>query len=209
MSIWERMPLGLWKGQTVAVLASGPSMSPAVADAVRAAGLLAIAVNNTVQLAPWAEMLYAADEEWWWHPSSPHKAFAGIKASVAQVPGVQRLVITGSTGFDPEPGHIRTGGNSGYQAVHIAAQLGAARILLCGFDMRGDSGADHWHGHHAHGLRETGPGTYARWRDNFATLVQPLAALGVQVINCTPGSALQWFPFMTLEAALAPCTEPA
>ena len=97
---------------------------------------------------------------------------------------------------------IRTGGNSGYQAVHIAAQAGARRILLCGFDMSADRGA-HWHGEHQHPLRETGPATFQRWIDYFPTLVNALAARGVKVLNCTPGSRLKCAPLVSLETALA------
>ena len=45
MSFWS-VPR-LWPGATVAILASGPSMNQAVADRVRAAGLPAIAINDT------------------------------------------------------------------------------------------------------------------------------------------------------------------
>lgn len=42
----------MWAGRTVAVMASGPSMSKDVADKVRAARLPVIVVNNTYRLAP-------------------------------------------------------------------------------------------------------------------------------------------------------------
>jgi hypothetical protein len=44
-----------------------------------------------------------------------------------------------------EPGVIGSGGNSGFQALNIAAQFGATRILLIGFDMHAAKGA-HWYG---------------------------------------------------------------
>jgi len=86
----------LWPGATVAILASGPSMSLAVADQVRAAGMPAIVINTTHRLAPWAAMLYAADIEWWQHPSNADAAtFAGLRVSCQQVPGVLALVRHG------------------------------------------------------------------------------------------------------------------
>lgn len=173
------------------MLASGPSMSAEVAEQVR--GLRVIVVNDTVRLAPWAAMLYAADVEWWQLRSESLASFKGLRVSVAKHRGVHQLVNTGDTGFDPDPRNIRTGGNSGYQAVHIAAQAGADRILLCGFDMHGG----HWHANYQHPLRETGPDTYLRWVERFATLKTP-----ARIINCTPGSALRCFEAMTLEDAL-------
>jgi hypothetical protein len=175
----------IWEGQTVAVLASGKSMSKAVADQVHGYGLPAIAVNKTWELAPWAQMLYAADSLWW---EQNRVEFAGLKISVNDGgtlhKGVHRLKQTGYQGFDPDPSCIRTGGNSGYQAVHVAAHAGAKRILLCGFNM----GGPHWHKEHRAPLRETGPGTYERWVNAFESLVRECPA---EIINCTPESALR------------------
>jgi len=195
-------------GRTVAVLASGPSMSAAVADAVRAAGAAAVAVNSTFRLAPWAWALYAADEEWWHHPANGDaKRFAGHKISVSRVHGVHGLANTGPLGFDPDPRCIRTGGNSGYQAVHVAAHAGAGRILLCGFDMHGPG--EHWHGAHPAGLRETTVCTFSSWVERFASIAEPLRARGIEVLNCTPGSSLTCFPTADLEDALAGAVQAA
>jgi sugar phosphate isomerase/epimerase len=199
----------LWPGATIAVLASGPSMSADVAAAVRRAGVRSIAVNTTVQLAPWADVLYAADADWWNHPSNADvlRAYSGLRYSVSQVPGVRQLRNSGVAGFDPDPTALRSGGNSAYQAVHLAVHLGAARILLCGLDMQPQPGACHWHGPHPYGLRETGPALFERWRQRFATLAPELERLGVDVVNVTPGSALTCFRRSTLETEL--CREPA
>lgn len=191
----------LWPGATVAVLASGPSMSRDVADLVCRARVPTIVVNNTFRLAPWADMLYAADSEWWQFTPEAH-LFAGLRVSIdsgVRIKGVHLLRNTGQTGFDPNPTNLRTGGNSGYQAVHIAAHAGAARILLCGFDMR----PGHWHAEHTHPLRETGADHYLRWIERFDTLKAECPA---QIVNCTPGSALRCFDFADLEVALA-CAE--
>jgi hypothetical protein len=184
----------LWAGQTVAVLASGPSMTPRVAAAVRS--IPTIVINDTFRLAPWAALLYAADAAWW-QANPDALAFAGLKVTVDSVPGVESLSNSGSTGFDPNPHCIRTGSNSGYQGVHIAAQAGAARILLCGFDMSAAKGA-HWFGPHGDGLVNTTPETYARFIRRFDELKVALDARGVECLNCTPGSALKCFPFADL-----------
>ena len=189
----------MWEGRTVVVMASGQSMDRLTADTARDAALPAIVTNNTHRLAPWADVLYAADVEWWAHPANADAAnFTGLKVSVGHHPGVHRLQNTGLEGYDPAPGTVRTGSNSGYQAVHIAMQAGASRILLCGFDMRGT----HWHGRHVDGLRETQQVHYGLFVERFKSIVAPAAQLGVEIINCTPGSALPWFPMSTLEEQL-------
>lgn len=187
-----------FEGGTVAVLASGPSMAQAVADQVHEAGIPAIAVNNTFRLAPWAWMLYAADPEWWKANPDALK-FDGIKASCGdQIKGVYRLRNTGKEGFDPDPGAVRTGGNSGYQAVHIAAHAGASRILLCGFDMKGG----HWHPEHESPLRTTHMDTYGVWALSFEALAAEMRARKIEVLNCaspTNLSALTCFPMVSLD----------
>jgi hypothetical protein len=188
-----------FEGGTVAVLASGETMSREVADAVRAAGVPAIAINATFRLAPWAWMLYGADQPWWDHKDyRDARHFAGLKVSCEPVAGVLQIHNTGTTGFDPDPGCVRTGGNSGYQGVHIAAHTGARRILLCGFDMHGC----HWHGAHPHGLKQTTLPAYEAWRSRFGDLAPLLAKRGVDVVNCTPGSQLACFRRSTLATEL-------
>lgn len=102
----------------------------------------------------------------------------------------------------PEPGlsldplRIHQGGNSGYQALNLAVLLGCARVLLVGYDMKGD----HWHPPH----EAVNPGEceFARWRVNFETTIPDLERAGVEVLNCTPGSALECFPRANLEDCL-------
>lgn len=201
----------MWPGDTCAVLASGSSMTQEVADTVRAAGIRAIAVNTTFQLAPWADLLYAADETWWkvWWRNREGNAsdFPGLKVMCtplamptmcAPFPGIRVLKSTGRDGFDEDPANVRTGGNSGYQAIHVATHAGCSRILLCGFDMHGG----HWHGRHPEPLREHG-NDYSAWFPLFAKLWTELQQRGIEVLNCTSRSALKCFPMADLKDALA------
>lgn len=181
----------------MAILASGPSMSQEVADAVHAARLPTIVINNTFRLAPWADILYAADHEWW-ALTAGAREFAGVKASAQPVKGVCRVVTTGMDGIDTTPGHVRTGGNSGYQALQLAIQAGARRVLLLGYDMHGT----HWHGPHGPGLRNTRDELFRRWVARYTAAAPLITALGVDVVNCTPGSAISCFRVSTLRREL-------
>lgn len=192
-----------WEGETVAVLASGPSMSQDIADYVRGRARV-IAVNNQgiptyaegkhhPALAPWADVLYASDPKWWRAYQEDALKFAGLKVTVRttlEYADVLSLELSVSAPFDPRPTHLVSGGNSGYQAIHLAAHFGAARILLCGFDMRAVDGRKHWFGNHfPRGLDTLQK--YAVWIQNIERLAQHLLTLGVRVINCTPKSALR------------------
>lgn len=208
-----------WEGETCAVLGSGPSMSTAVAEQIRGR-CRAIAVNNqgvaTVDakgkqrpaLAPWADVLYAADRLWWQNNREQAEKFAGIKATVlpnghrdmvVHVSDARVLGNGGAQGFDDRPDHVRTGWNSGYQAVHMAAHFGVKRILLCGFDMHAKQG-EHWHGDHR--WRKGHESRYSLFVNAFTAVAPEYSKRGIEVLNCTPGSALKCFPMADLEEAL-------
>lgn len=186
-----------WEGETCAVLASGQSMSQAVADKVR--GLCrVIAVNDNYRLAPWADILYAADHDWW-RVHQEALSFAGRKVTInegLEFEGVQYVESGGYGDFDERTTHVRTGKNGGYQALHIAVHAGARRILLCGFDMHGT----HWFGDHPPKLHKTQP--FSTWISLFNRLPPIMRRKGVEVINCTPNSALKCFEYLELEKAL-------
>jgi hypothetical protein len=192
-----------WAGRTAAVLASGPSMSAQAADKVHQRRLATVVVNNTFALAPWADILYAADSSWWNHTSGA-RSFDGLKVSCEEVPGILRLRNAGRIGYTDEPDCVHTYGNSGAQAIQIAAKAGASRILLLGFDMQGT----HWHGSHPLPLRNSSQQLMRDWCEQMAQLATALAQRSIQVLNCTPGSALTCFPMASLERVLASCPLP-
>lgn len=177
-------------------------MCPSVAQAVRAASLPTIAISDTYRLAPWAEMLYSCDAKWWLHHAEALR-FEGLKVTQdasLPFPQVFHIQSSGGAGFDENPARIRTGANSGYQALHIAVHAGASKVLMFGLDMHGD----HFFGRHPEPLRNADPGVYARaFIPRFNELAPILEGKGVEVINCTPGSALTCFPIMDPYEALA------
>ena len=197
---WRPGPL--WAGKTVAIMASGPSITLEQTEAVLLAGVPAIAINTTYRLAPWAELLYACDHKWWrWENGAPD--FRGLKGtqdkSAALEFGLYYIRGDDQPGLSATPGLIHTGGNSGFQALNLAALLGARRILLLGYDMKiAANGASHWHGDHPDGIRSG----YKNWLPVFARAVPDLARAGLEVINCTPDSALTCFPYSDIEAML-------
>lgn len=188
----------LWPGQSCAILASGFSMSQEVADTVRYTRLRTIVINTTFQLAPWADMLYAADSDWWQEYKATALKFAGLKVTCSPTPydDVLQLNNSGPLGFDPNPANVRTcNANSGGQAIHVAAHAGCTRILLCGFDMHGGN----WHGKHPRRLRNAGKEMFERWLPGFDPLGDDLEKRGVEVVNCTPDSRLKRFRMADLK----------
>lgn len=186
----------LWPNSTVVCLGTGPSLTQADVDACR--GQHVIAVNDAYTLAPWADVLYAADNKWWhWHRGAPD--FAGLKYTIEDRPYqyvVQPLQNTGPYGLELAPTGLRTGFNSGYQAINLAVHFGAKRIVLLGFDLKGR------HFFPDHPLRRNPGPPFAACLMAFPTLVGPLKTAGVEVVNCSPDSAIECFPKLALADAL-------
>lgn len=165
------------------VLAPGPSL-PALVERVR--GLPSVAVNNAYELAPWAEALVANDRAWWdRHPEAMR--FPGRKFTTKTISGLERHR---GRGVGPDS-------NSGMLGIDVAVEVfGASRVVLLGFDFHGT----HFFGQYTNGCSNT----TAKSRGNHAQQMALWRRLhpGVEVVNCTPGSALTVFPMGELDAYL-------
>ncbi len=173
--------------ETWAILASGPSMSQAVADSVRGRCNV-IAVSDCYRLAPWADALVSQDRPWWRYHSEAMQ-FAGRKFSggAEKIEGTEKVEFEGSIG---------TGTNSALLACHVAVKVfGANRILLLGVDM----GGTHFFGPHPEPLKNTSTSRFEQMKLQFAHWQHK----GVSVINCSPDSALTCFPKATIEDCLS------
>lgn len=168
-----------------AVLATGPSLTQAVVDAVHDR-VKVVAVSDAYRLAPWADALVSTDFAWWRrHPEAAEfkgQKFSGM-VDYQRVEGVERI-----------PGENAT--NSGLLGIKVAAKLGATKVLLCGFDMRRPG--EHFFGRHE-GLRSTSAARMEHFKTQFERYKPP----GVEVVNCTPGSALKAYRLGDLEEELA------
>ena len=197
----------VWEGETVLCIAGGPSVTQEIVDAARGK-CRTIVVNNSYEIAPWAEVHYFADFHWWtWHKDRPaYQAFPGQRVTIENTgqrlndPAIHVLRNAGSTGISEKPDAICTGGNSGYQVMNIAFLAGAKKILLLGYDMRFVNKRAHWHADHPTKTAEAAYKTYAA---RYQRAVPQLDKFGVKVLNCSPGSLIQCFPFSTVAAELA------
>lgn len=219
-----------WAGETVVLLGAGPSLTMEqirIAQAANTGGKArCIAVNDTYLVAAWADVHYAADAHWHrWHTEGVAKPVLGLSADQvremwAAFPG-QKCTIenSGATVADdavhmlknrdhPDRGFglstdsrvLVTGRNSGFQALNLAVLAGAKRIILLGFDGQpAANGASHFSGGHS---RPTPPAAYPLYRQAMSAAENALVALGVEVLNCSPGSAIDSFPKVALEAVL-------
>jgi hypothetical protein len=199
-----------WEGETCVLVASGPSAKRAnIGDL--SGRCKAIAINESYNLCPWADALYACDANWWKYRKGVSE-FNGLKISQDYLaydlfriyPDVKKISVdrNGNKLLIDRPGHVGSGGNSGFQALNLAVQFGAKRIILVGYDMRVDKG-EHWHPRHPMPMSNPHPrDNLPRWRTALDGAAGTLILLGVKVINCSDVSLLQAYPKMSIEEAI-------
>lgn len=195
-----------WTGEAVVIVAGGPSAKDVPLEQARDRAKF-IAINTSYRLAPWADVLYACDANWWIeHKGAP--TFAGLKVSqdkraaqiyrhvrhVTSVRGIEHLVLD-------QPGLIGWGGNSGFHAINLAVQWGANKLILVGYDMN-LKGGSHWHGDHTGRCSNPNAQNVERWRRVVDAAAPTLAKLGVKVFNCSPVSSLMQYEKLEFQAAL-------
>lgn len=133
--------------------------------------------------------------------------FKGLKITqdptAAKAYGLRRVTLRKSADrlLMDEAGVIGWGGNSGFHALNLALQFGAARIVLVGYDLSARAGL-HWHGKHPPQLNNPTPRLLQKWAEILDRQAPFLAALGVEVLNASPQSALCAYPKVSLKEAL-------
>lgn len=250
--IWTPEPL--FRGETVFCLACGPSLTQETVEKLR--GRRVIAVNSSVYMAPWADVLFFTDAGWFeaYNEDAPKKrnpdfagrhgndvwprrqfveAFPGLVVTFARVakrvlddpsnpyqmarkPRVLRVKACGASTHAPkragrvgyEPGfppigspEIQAGRSSGHSAISLAIAMGARRVCLIGYDMRLVDNREHFHSDYRGGRDLT---IYEKeFVPSFHGWNEAARASGVEILNCTPGSAVQEFRFADLGEVLA------
>lgn len=189
----------LWPGtRHCAILGGGPSLKDI--DVNRLSNWRVICVNNAYQLAPWADIAFYGDCRWWgWH-SEALKSFGGLIVSAcdghAKYDRIRVVHKCNSPrGIIRDRTKVSWNLSSGACAVNLAVHFGAKRIVLFGFDMRKVDGNCNWHVAHP---PSTNPkhDPYTRFLTPWVKIREDLDHLGIEVINATPGSALQLFPMI-------------
>lgn len=194
-----------WSGETVVIVGTGPSVQEVDLSPARGAAKV-IAIKGEYKFCQ-ADALYGIDVGWW-IACRGAPDFKGLKFSPA--PTVCKLfrdvrqvrlrpvakMLVGETGL--LGCGLRTGGgHSGFQAMNLAIQFGSKRLLLVGFDMKGGRRQKA-----EAGVAKVDPRRTEEWRVALDAAAGQIAELGVEVVNCSPGSALKAFQTSTLKNAL-------
>ena len=205
---WPRLP--------VVIVSGGPSLT---LGQVRQIGMArarnkcrVIAINDAMYPCWFADIGYACDAKWW----KAHEGvtgFRGLKVICGTetqndlpFPDLHPITLTGLIGYDPTPGTVRGGGNSGHQALHIAGSL-SDLIYLVAYDYTDDPECkrrieedhlrDHWFGKHPAPLDITSDCQAALNR--LRILSTELERRGVRIRNASLKSKISWLPRCSLD----------
>lgn len=205
MTWWRVAPE--WVGETAFIVAGGTSVLGQDLSLLR--GRRVIVVNSSYEAAPFADILFFGDASWW----ETHRrretlaAFTGRIVTVSLRAAGRRLLRlrrqVPPPGLSRDPGCVVSERTSLQGAINLAVHLGVKRIVLLGADMRrAEDGHSHHHSPHP---RPNKPGNRT-WDIQMAQLrlaAEPLRELGIEVINTSPISRIDWWPLAELAACLA------
>jgi len=198
------------EGGIAVLFATGPGLTEEVVATVLKARhrkkLYLFGCNDAYKILPTLDVHYACDAGWWnihYQDLHEYPLTHGMwtqepKLSKNKYPKLRRIAGCSGNGLSVAQDLIHFGNNSGYQLINLALLFGIKRFILCGYDMSVHSGKRHFFGDHPPGLNKSG--NYSGFVPMFDTIKS--AALGIEILNTTPKSALKAFPKMDLEEAL-------
>jgi len=175
-----------------------------------------IAVNDSYKIAPWAQYLFFSDKSWYDVHRYALFNLNGTRKVVCSKQVVQFYTqddlcfLSKSRKRDgiqtKRQDEISWNLNSGAAAINLAVLLGVTRIVLLGFDMKGGEGQSHHHGWHPQKQPQKGRDVHLppweKYRQRMRIIKRDADQLGVEIINCSPGSSIKEFPIWSLEEAL-------
>jgi len=192
-----------WVGETVFVLASGPSVNSL--DLSLLSGRRVIAVKSSWITYPAADVLFFADGRWWRDTALRPKAFDGLIVSSAKEisdPRVKLMHKVPPSELSDRPDTVALARTSTTGAINLAVHFGASRIVLLGVDGKiAPDGTRHCHG-------RTWPwslkaGCFDQQAAEYRQVAPSASRLGVEIINANPDSAIDVWPRRSFEECLS------
>lgn len=175
-----------------------------------------IGVNMSYKIGDWIDMVIFGDSGFFLKERVPLSQFPGLKVSCHS--GYKNEPWIKYVGRDPRvkgisanPGMVCWNGNTGAAAISIAANAGAKRIILVGFDMSIDGNRmQHWHNLYLKGPvnndRRRRKLPFPRHLAGFPVIEEDAKARGIEIINASPVSTISCFPKKTVKEILNECS---
>lgn len=198
----------IYQGQTAVILGTGPGLTDKTTKIVikgyNFKKWKLFGVNNTWQIFH-LDVFLACNPNYWDHYWSKGLCNTASEKwtwdkETAKKYNVNYIEGKWEPGLSTDPNYIHYHHGSGPQIVNIALHYGITRMLLAGWDMHyGEK--RHYFGEYPEPLLhfpKTGP------QGAMVGLIKEMETIrpedyGIEIINCTPDSAMKCFPFGRLE----------
>jgi hypothetical protein len=192
----------IWRGETGFIIAGGPSLCGF--DFSRLAGRKVMAINSSVFSYPAADVLFFGDARWWaWNAKQVRKDYKGLifTCSESEDPRINNLVkIRPPPHLSTDRGQVTMQRTSLTAAINLSVHFGCARIVLMGVDQK--AGADgRTHHHEPHPVPSL-KNCYDIQSKELREMAKSVADLGVEIINTSLGSRIDWWPKQPIEELL-------
>ena len=207
--LYDRLPVP-YLGQTVFVVGGGPSLKSTNLKLIKKRPV--VGCNDAFKLGAWVDWAVFADKRWWGWNHEEVSRWENRERVVCLVP---QLLGDGREkwpwlkilrrdearfGLSVEPDTVCWNRGCGGAAINVAYLLGASKVVLLGFDMRIVEGKHNWHDNHQKVERDK------IYQGSMMPFLKPMSdamkVTGLQIVNATPGSAMNLFPVKTLEEVL-------
>ena len=204
--LWQSLPANIWKGRRCFVIGGGPSLRGF--DFAQLSGELVITVNRGFESFRGSVVNLAQDARLWgWYENGDlgaeardaFNSYPGYKTwlNVQAFPYPEDVCVidichSADFKFNDYVGGIPPHGNTGLNALCLAACLGASPIYLLGFDCKGEKGRTaNFHSGYPDSAEES---IYTNFVDEFKEVAH-LVRDRAKVINLNPESAIRCFDF--------------
>jgi hypothetical protein len=192
------------KYETIVILAGGASLTKQDVEYVEKCNTNIMGINDAYRICNRLDYLYGCDRKWWnWHWARVNE-LPCLKFALEDVDGRQGIIQMkngGISGLSFEWPKLRTGKNSGHQAINLAILLKYKKIILLGYDMQYTQGKAHWFGSHEKPLHNPPVAKLKEWI-GFYNKMAEVVPKDISIINATRQTALSCFKRMKLEDAL-------
>lgn len=222
----------IFKGETGVLIATGPSLTDEhlalIEEHHKAGSCRVFTINNVYQRVPWTDVHISCDAPWWRWYGEHSKELRDLQCpkytwfpDLAEKFGIDYIRGVDKPGLSTDPSVVHINHGSSPMCVNLALHYGIKKLLLIGHDMKYapdynankcDPGStprhyfdeypkplQHWPSVRV-GLSK--PGVLDGLIEAYDRMVPQLKTLEMEVINCTPGSALSSFPMSSLEEEL-------
>jgi hypothetical protein len=169
-----------------------------------------IGINTAFLIADWIDAVFFGDNKWFLAYKEKLKRFPGLKVTcnpkLTELSWVKYLKKDAKKqkGIHPNPYMVSWNWNSGAAAISFAANTGAKRIFLLGFDMTlGENKEKHWHTLYNRNRRLSKEQSrlkmpFDRHLKGFPEIKKDAEKRGIQIINVNHNSKIKEFPQINL-----------